>query len=103
VPFNDQRTVTDEQFLDRLSLPGLAGRQLAAARKEGGAAAVQAAVAAHFRTRPAPRWPFYMHGTAWIEINCRGKALDKANDLLRHRFRHSWPPFQVEDLSSGTP
>ena len=103
VPFNDQRTVTDDRFLDHLTLPGQAGKQLAATRKDGDTAAVHAAVAAHFRTRPAPSWPFYMHGTAWIEINGRGKALDKANDLLRHRFRHSWPTFQIEDLSTGTP
>ena len=103
VPFNDQRTATDEQFLNHLTLPGEAGKQLAAARKNADTAAIQSAVATHFRTRPAPRWPFYMHGTAWIEINGRGKALDKANNLLRHRFRHSWPPFQTEDLSTGTP
>jgi hypothetical protein len=98
VPFNDQRTVTDDQFLDHLTLPGEAGRQLAAARKGGNAADAVKTVAHHFRTRKSPRWPFYMHGTPWLEINGRGLVLEKAEALLKNKVRNCWPPNQEIDL-----
>src|ERR1041385_1196959 len=94
VPFNDQRTVTDEQFFDHLNLPGDAGKQLAAARKKSDLAQARRPVAEHFRTRKTPRWPFYMHGTAWLEIDGRGSALQKADKLLHDEFTNSWPQFQ---------
>ena len=102
VPFNDQSRVTDEQFLDHVRLPGAAGKELAAARAEHDGAACQRIIATHFRTRSAPHWPFYMHGSAWIEINGRGKALQKADDALNGKFRSSWPPFNTEDLNAGS-
>jgi hypothetical protein len=101
VPFNNQRLITDEQFLSHLQLPGAAGKQLAAARKENDLNQIQHIVATHFRTRSAPHWPFYMHGSAWIEINGRGKALDKADHILKGQFRSSWPPFHTEDLNAS--
>src|SRR5438270_156100 len=66
--------------------------------------AVKNIVARHFRTRKGPRWPFYMHGTPWMEINNRGNAVAKADALLHNRFRQSWPPFEEFDLnkSGGT-
>lgn len=101
VPFEDQRAVTDEQFLDHVTLPGAAGRALAAARKTGDLAAARSVVARYFRTRSGPRWPFYMHGTAWLEIDGRGSVLEKADGLLKQRFRNSWPSFQADDLATG--
>ncbi|HEY3322537.1 MAG TPA: heparinase II/III family protein [Planctomycetota bacterium] len=93
VPYNDQRTVTDEQFLDGLKLPGKAGQQLAAARRRGDIKEARRLVASHFRSREKPRWPFYMHGTAWTEINGRGNVIEKADALFTGEFRNSWPPF----------
>ncbi len=101
VRFDDQRLITDDDFLDHLRLPGAAGKQLASARSAHDTAALHDVVATHFRTRSAPRWPFYMHGSAWLEINGRGKALEKADDVLRGRFRSSWPPFQIADLNAS--
>jgi hypothetical protein len=103
VPFNDQRTVTDQQFFEHLNLPGECGKQLTAALKSGDLAQARRAVAEHFRTRKTPRWPFYMHGTAWLEIDGRGSALAKADKLLRDEFTNSWPQFQSLNLSTGTP
>src|SRR5450631_1485320 len=54
VPFNDQRIASDSDFLDHLKLPGAAGRQLTAARKENDSGAVERIVATHFRTRSEP-------------------------------------------------
>src|SRR5579862_8911974 len=102
VPFNDQRSVTDEQFAAHLKLPSAADRKLAEARDAHNAGEIVRIVADHFRTRAAPRWPFYMHGSAWIEINGRGTVIEKADGLLRNVFKHSWPPFQSADLSTGT-
>ncbi|MBI3829339.1 MAG: hypothetical protein HY291_07470 [Planctomycetes bacterium] len=101
VPFEDQRTVTDSQFLEHLTLPGSAGKALAGARKAGDDGAAIRIVAEHFRTRKSPRWPFYMHGTAWLEIDGRGSVLEKAEDLLRNRTRNSWPPFQSDDIDAS--
>jgi hypothetical protein len=103
VPFNDQRSVSDEQFASHLRLPGDAGKQLARAREARDSNEMVRVVAEHFRTRPVPRWPFYMHGSAWIEINRRGNVVEKANDLLQGKFRHSWPPFQTVDLNTNSP
>jgi hypothetical protein len=99
VAFADQRTVTDDEFLDHLRLPGVFGRRLAAARTRGDRPAIVGAVADHYRTRRGPRWPFYMHGSPWMEINGRGETMEKADALLSDRFRSSWPPFQQVDLS----
>jgi len=101
VPFFDQREATDEQFLDHLRLPGPAGRQVAAARKARDAAETVRLVAAHFRARPSPRWPFYMHGTAWMERDGHAKVLDKARGLLRNRFQSSWPPYSIVNLDAS--
>src|ERR1700753_2206640 len=101
VPFDDQRRITDDDFLEHLNLPGNAGKQLATAREAGDSAAVQAAVATHFRTRSGPRWPFYMHGSAWIEINGRGKVLEKADAILAGTLRSSWPPYRSESIRAA--
>ncbi len=101
IPFLDQRAVSDEQFLDHLTLPGATGKKLAAARAGGDLTAAQAVVAEHFRTRSSPKWAFYMHGTAWLEIDGRGDVLDKANALLKDQFTNSWPSFQRVDLSGA--
>ena len=98
VAFCDQRRATDEQFLEHLRLPGASGRRLGVARKTGDAAQAVRIVATHFRTRARPCWPFYMHGTAWLERNNHAKVLDKAQALLRHRFQSSWPPYASVDL-----
>ncbi|HTL53130.1 MAG TPA: heparinase II/III family protein, partial [Planctomycetota bacterium] len=56
------------------------------------------------RTRATPNWAFYMHGTAWLEIDGRGSVMDKADALLKNQFTNSWPTFQRVDLTtpSGT-
>lgn len=101
VPFEDQRSVSDAQFIQHLTLPGAAGRALAAARNADDLPEAIRLVAHHFRTRRAPHWPFYMHGTAWLEIDGRGDVLKKADGILKHRFRSSWPDFHFEDLGAG--
>lgn len=92
---DDQRLATDDDFLDQLRLPGAAGRRLRVARATGDRATVVATVAGHYRTRSSPRWPFYMHGTPWPEINGRGQVMAKAEALLGPdpRLKGSWPPF----------
>ncbi|HYE07600.1 MAG TPA: heparinase II/III family protein [Planctomycetota bacterium] len=98
----DQRLATDDDFLADLRLPGKAGRRLRAARAAGDRAASVAVVAEHYRTRSSPRWPFYMHGTPWPEINGRGKVLDKAEALMASppRLRGSWPPFAETSMGA---
>ena len=98
VPFTDQRTVTDDDFLANLALPGTAGRKLIAARKSGNVTLAKHIVAEHFRTRRGPRWPFYMHGSAWLEIDNRGSTLKKADDLLHNRMNNCWAPGNIAVL-----
>src|SRR5688500_5866835 len=91
VPFTHQLETTDEQFLEQLKLPrGVRG----VARDRGG-------VAAHFRTRKAPAWSFWSHGSPWHETDAVGPVLEKADNLLRNRFRNSWPPHEWMDLGTG--
>ncbi|MBA2626907.1 MAG: heparinase II/III family protein, partial [Gemmatimonadales bacterium] len=101
VRFADQRSVSDDDFLQHLRLPGTLGRRLTAARAKCDRPSIVGAVAEHFRTRSGPRWPFYMHGSPWMEINGRGEVMEKADGLLANRFRSSWPPFQSVDLSAS--
>jgi hypothetical protein len=102
IPFRHQLEVTDEQFLDHLTLPGAVGKALKAARRRGDMAQAVAIVANHFRTRAAPKWFYYMHGTAWHETDAPGPVLDKAEALMRHQYRNSWPPHQLLDIATGT-
>lgn len=98
VRFADQRTVTDRDFFEQLKLPGDLGKRLAAALKADDMETATQVVAQHFRTRSTPRWPFYMHGTAWMEIDGRGDVIEKADGLLENRFKSSWPDFGWTDL-----
>ncbi|MCW8129319.1 MAG: heparinase II/III family protein [Planctomycetota bacterium] len=41
-----------------------------------------------------------MHGTAWLEIDGRGKVLEKADGLLRGIFRNAWPDFGNDGLGA---
>jgi hypothetical protein len=100
VSFSDQRVLTDEDFLSGVKLPGSAGVALRAAVARGDRSAWARSIAEHFRSRMAPRWPFYMHGTAWMEINGRGDTLEKADGLLRREFRNSWPPFAAASFAT---
>ncbi|MFH1707683.1 MAG: hypothetical protein ABIF71_07180 [Planctomycetota bacterium] len=96
---DDQRRMSDDDFLDHLRLPGAAGRALATARRTGDTAAVHRAVAGHFRTRRTPAWVFYMHGGAWLSADGRGDVIAKARNLLRGRFANCWRPYQTVDIS----
>ncbi len=80
----DQRQIDPGIFLADLRIPGVG-------------TPTEAEIARHFRTRGGPRWPFYMHGTAWLEIDGRGDVMEKADALLQNRFRNSWPSFQWAD------
>ena len=99
VTLNDQRLATDDQFLDHVKLPGGHGRLLASARQARDPAASIRIVADYFRTRQAPIWPFYMHGTAWLERDGHATVMAKADQLLRNRFQNSWPPYASADLA----
>ena len=99
IPFPDQRTATDEQFLRHLRLPGGAGAQLRAAHRARDDREAVRVVASHFRTRSSPRWPFYMHGTAWLERGRHSPVLVSAKRLLRDVHQCFWPPYAVDDLS----
>ena len=102
IPFTNQHQTTDEQFLDHLTLPTPAGKRLARARREHDAGAAAAVVANHFRTRRRPNWSFYSHGSPWHQTDAVGSVLEKADALLEHRFRNSWPPHQWMDLGDGS-
>ena len=102
VPFTSQLATTDEQFFDHLSLPSPAGKRLASARRERDTGAAAAIVTDHFRTRGTPTWSFYSHGSPWHQTDAVGPVLEKADALLAHRFRNSWPPHQWMDLGDGS-
>jgi len=101
VPFNHQLHTTDEQFLDQLTLPEIASKKLVKARKAGDLATARRMVAEHFRTRKSPAWSYYSHGSPWHETDAVGPVLEKAEELLKHRFRNSWPPHQWMDLGEN--
>ena len=88
IPFTHQAATTDEQFLEHLNLPRGVQRNARG-------------VAEHFRTRTSPAWSFYSHGSPWHETDAVGPVLEKAENLLRNRFRNSWPPHQWIDLGNG--
>ncbi|MEA2735957.1 MAG: hypothetical protein QOE14_2408, partial [Humisphaera sp.] len=102
VPYTQQSETTDEQFLIHLVLPDDAGRRLTRAMMTRDRGEAHAAVAEHFRTRKSPAWSFYSHGSPWHETDAVGPVLEKAENLLTHRFRNSWPPHQWIDLDNGT-
>src|SRR5688572_22829159 len=102
IPFTHQLDTPDEPFLDHLALPGMVGKRLDRARAQGDPAMVRSIVAEHFRTRNFPAWSFYSHGSPWHETDAVGPVLEKADALLTHRFRNSWPPHQWMDLSDGS-
>src|SRR4051812_19243928 len=87
VPYTHQLETTDEQFLAHLNLAGDKSPR---------------AIAAHFRSRKKPRWSFYSHGSPWHETDAPGSVIEKADNLLNHRFRNSWPPHQWMDLNNGS-
>jgi hypothetical protein len=102
IQYTHQSETTDEQFLIHLHLPGAFSTRVSRAmvtRERGDA---HAAVAEHFRTRKSPAWSFYSHGSPWHETDAVGPVLEKAENLLNHRFRNSWPPHQWIDLDNGT-
>jgi hypothetical protein len=102
IDFIHQLQATDEQFLDQLALPSVAAKQLARARHDAEIGASHAVVAQHFRTRRTPTWSFYSHGSPWHQTDAVGPVLEKAENLLAHRFRNSWPPHQWMDLGDGS-
>ena len=91
-PCFKQLETTDAQFLDFLKLPGRAGEDLAAARAAQDASKALRIVAAHFRTRSAPAWSYYMHGTPWLENDATGNVVEKSEGLRNLRYKNSWPP-----------
>src|SRR5436190_16449736 len=92
ISFHHQIETTDRQFLDELKLPALPRDPNEA----------KLAVAHHFRTRKSPAWSFYSHGSPWHETDAPGSVIEKADNLLEHRFRNSWPPHQWMDLGDGS-
>ncbi|MGB7157009.1 MAG: heparinase II/III family protein [Tepidisphaeraceae bacterium] len=104
IPYWHQLETTDEQFLDHLRLPGPApaGQRLARARQAGDLGLARQLVAAHFRRRRSPAWSFYSHGSPWHQTDAAGSVLEKADNLLTHRFRNAWPPHQWMDLGDGS-
>src|SRR5215218_4092520 len=102
VPFTHQAHTTDEQFLDHLPLPAVKGKRLAAARKDGKLERARQLVANHFRTRSTRAWSFWSHGSPWHQTDAVGSVIEKADALLDHRFRNSWPPHQWMDLGTGS-
>lgn len=89
----DQRKLKDYEFLKHLCIPGLK-----ASMSEGEKVSF---VANHFRSRKQPRWPFYMHGTSWLELEGRTGVIKAARAYLKNRFKNSWYPFQTEDLDNN--
>ncbi len=85
IPFTHQAATTDEQFLAHLDVRDRS----------------VAGVAKHFRTRKAPAWSFYSHGSPWHETDAVGPVIEKANSLINGRFRNSWPPHQWMDLAGA--
>ena len=81
VPFTHQLQTSIDDFFDHLDLP----RDIAA-------------VARHFRARKSPAWSFYSHGSPWHQTDAVGSVMEKADNLLKHRFRNSWPSHQWLDL-----
>ena len=103
VPYTDQRGFSDEQFLGLLRLPGAAGRGVARAIAGGDAAAAMALAGRWFRTRAAPRWFAYTHGTPWHDTEAPGGVIPRAEGLMRGELRNHWPPHQViPPLPGGT-
>src|SRR5688572_22514477 len=102
IPFVDQLETTDEQFLDHLGLPGPLGEHGAAASQDGDLSRARQVVAVHFRTRPKPAWSFWSHGSPWHQTDAVGSVLEKADALVQHRFRNSWPSHQWMDLGDGS-
>src|SRR5688572_22728217 len=98
VEFTHQLQTTDEQFLSHLTLPGKLGSALRQAVNDKDLAAARRIVAEHYRTRSSPRWSFYSHGSPWHETDAEGDLLEKADELLKNRFRNSWPPHQWIEL-----
>jgi hypothetical protein len=84
IPFTHQLQTTDAQFLEHLKLPK------------------KISVAEHFLTRRKPAWSFYSHGSPWHQTDAPGSVIEKADNLLKHRFRNSWPPHQWIDLDNGS-
>ena len=82
VPFTHQIETRDEDFLEHINMP-------------------RNKLADHFRTRKTPAWSFYSHGTPWHETDAVGSVIEKAENLLKHRFRNSWVPHQWMDLNDG--
>jgi len=102
IPFTHQLETSDEQFLNSLTLPGSAGKRLDGVRRRGGPADARRVVAEHFRTRTAPAWSYWSHGSPWHQTDAVGPVMEKADALLEHRFRSSWPPHHWMDLGNGT-
>jgi hypothetical protein len=102
VPYTHQLETPDEQFLIHLELPDESGARLARALGQSDRGEARRLVAEHFRTRAAPAWSFYSHGSPWHQTDAVGSVIEKAGNLLRHRFRNSWPPHQWMDLHNGT-
>ena len=102
IPFVHQLATSDEQFLEQLTLTGALAKQLAAARKAGDLNRARQVVAEHFRSRSEPAWSFWSHGSPWHQTDAVGSVLEKADALLQHRFRNSWPSHQWIDLGDGS-
>jgi hypothetical protein len=87
-PLTHQLETTDSEVRDHLDLPRGVPRDVAG-------------VARHFRTRTAPAWSFYAHGSPWHQTDAVGCVIEKADNLLKNRFRNAWPPHQWMDLAAG--
>ena len=100
-PHVHQTDTTDLQFLEELTIRGPAGGRLRRALSDGDLPAARKTVAGHFRTRRAPAWSYWSHGSPWHQTDAVGSVLEKAQQLLQHRFRNSWPPHQWMDLHNS--
>jgi hypothetical protein len=99
-PYQHQANVTDLQFLEHLNLPASAGSRLRNAMARGDRSEACHLVAEHYRSRAAPAWSFWSHGTPWHQTDAVGNVLEKAQRLLGDCFRNSWPPHQWVELRS---
>ncbi len=93
VQWTNQLTVSDHDFISQLTLPTSDQAQVNKALKNKNLDQAKRIVAQYFLHRGNAHWPFYMHGTAWMEKDGRGKVLDKAKGLLKNIFKDSWPPY----------